>query len=145
MSNPTSKPTQRPESIKNPINNQGTMAQPIPEALAHLVGLNVEFNVLIYIQCKYAVTPTTISGHFSDKHKTPGPLRKQLDKYIREFPFRYGHNSITDPSNGPAPQPIIPVLGGHLCKECPYKTQSRDALKKHGNQAGERNISMCTG
>lgn len=111
------------------------MAQPIPEALAHLVGLNVEFSVLICMQCKYAVTPTAISRHLGDKHKTPGPLRKQLDEYIQEFPVQYDHSSVPKPGNGSAPQPIIPVLGGHLCKECPYKTQSRDALKKHGNKA----------
>ena len=40
------------------------MAQPIPEALAHLVGLNVEFGVLVCMQCKYAVAPTAISTTF---------------------------------------------------------------------------------
>ena len=111
------------------------MAQPIPEALAQLVALNVEFKVLICIQCKYVVKPTAISRHFSDKHKTPRPLRKQLDEYITEFPFRYDHNSVTKPSNGSTPQPIIPVLRGYLCKECLYTTQSRDVFKKHGNKA----------
>jgi hypothetical protein len=114
------------------------MAQPIPNALAHLVELNIEFGVLICIQCRYAVTPTAISRHLGDKHKTPVPLRKQLDEYIREFPFRYDHTSVPLPRNGTAPQPIIPVLGGHLCKECPYKTQSRGAIKKHGNKAHEK-------
>jgi hypothetical protein len=42
------------------------------------------------------------------------------------------------PSNGLAPQPIIPVVGGHLCNECPYKTQSRDAMKKHGNKIHDK-------
>jgi hypothetical protein len=110
------------------------MAQPIPEALDHIVALNVEFGVLICLQCKYAVSPTAISRHLSDKHKTPIELRKQLDEYIRGFPFQYDYTSVQLPSNGSVPQPIIPVLDGHLCKDCPYKTQSRDAMKKHGNK-----------
>ena len=113
------------------------MAQPIPEALAHIVALNVEFNVLICVQCKYAVAPTTISRHLGDKHKTPIELRRQLEEYIREFPFQYDHTSVRLPNNRSAPQPI-PVLDGYLCKECPYKTQSRDAIKKHGNKVHDK-------
>jgi Orsellinic acid/F9775 biosynthesis cluster protein D len=114
------------------------MAQPIPKALAHLVGLNVEFGVLVCMQCKYVVAPTAISRHLKDKHKAPIELRKQLDEYVQEFPFQYDHTSVPLPSNRSAPQPIIPVLDGHLCKGCPYKTQSRDAMKKHGNIAHDK-------
>jgi Orsellinic acid/F9775 biosynthesis cluster protein D len=114
------------------------MAQPIPEVLAHLVGLNVKFGVLVCMQCKYAVAPTAISRHLKDKHKAPIELRKQLDEYVQEFPFQYDHASVPLPSNRSAPQPIIPVLDGHLCKGCPYKTQSRDAMKKHGNIAHDK-------
>lgn len=131
-------PTQPSNSFINYTERSRTMAQPIPEALAHLVGLNVEFGVLVCMQCKYAVAPTAISRHFGDKHKTPIELRKQLDEYVRAFPFQYDHSSVPLPSNGSAPQPIIPVLDGHLCKGCPYKTQSRDAMKKHGNKAHDK-------
>ena len=89
------------------------MTQPIPWALAHLVALNVEFSVLICIQCKYALKPTAIPRHLWNKHKTPVELRKQLDEYVREFPVQYDYTSVQLPSNGSAPQPIIPVLGGH--------------------------------
>jgi hypothetical protein len=110
------------------------MAQPIPEALAHLIALNVEFNVLICMVCKSALKPTAIPRHFSDRHKTAIGLRKQIDEYIKEFPFPYDHTTVTLPPDGSAPQPVIPVLEGHLCRTCPYKTQSRDAMKKHGNK-----------
>jgi len=96
------------------------MAEPIPQALAHLVELNVEYGVLICRQCKYALKPTAISRHLGNKHKTPVELRKQLDKYVSGFPFQYDHMSVQLPSNGSEPQPIIPVLDGHLCKDCPY-------------------------
>lgn len=110
------------------------MAQPIPEALSHVVGLNTEFNVLICIHCKFAIRPTAICRHLGDKHKTSIEIRKLLDKYVEDFPFRYDYTSVQLPSNGLAPQPIIPILEGYLCKECPFKTQSRDAIKKHGNK-----------
>jgi hypothetical protein len=46
------------------------MAQPIPQALAHLIALNIEFNVLIYIPYKFIVTPTAIVRYLRDQHKT---------------------------------------------------------------------------
>ena len=110
------------------------MAQPIPEALDHIVALNVEFGVLICLQCKYAISPTAISRHLGDKHKTPIELRKELDKYVQAFPFRYSHTSVRLPSNGSAPQPIIPILDGHLCQDCPYMSQNRDVIRQHGNK-----------
>jgi hypothetical protein len=114
------------------------MAQPIPEALAHLAALNVEFNVLICRQCKFAVKPTAIPRHFSDRHKTPIELRKQFEEYIKEFPFTYDHTTVILPIDGLAPQPVVPVLEGYRCQSCPYKTQSRDAMKKHGNKAHDK-------
>jgi hypothetical protein len=72
---------------KNFTDTQEAMAQPIPEALNRIVALNVEFSVLICLQCKYAVSPTAISRHLGDKHKTPIELRKEFDKYVQEFPI----------------------------------------------------------
>lgn len=109
------------------------MAQTIPEALAHLVALNAEFNVLICTQCKYAVASNAISRHLGDRHKVPIKLRKQLDKYIQAFPFPYDHIRIQLPSNGSAPQPVVPVLNGYLCKDCPYISQNRDVIRQHIN------------
>ena len=110
------------------------MAQPIPEVLDYIVILNVKFGVLICLQYKYVVSPTAISRHLSDKYKTLIELRKQLDEYIRGFPFQYDYTSVQLSSNRSVLQSIIPVLDRHLCKDCPYKTQSRDAMKKHGNK-----------
>jgi hypothetical protein len=65
------------------------MTQPTPQALSHLVALNVEYGVLICIGngCHYALKPTAISRHLGDKHKTPIELRKQVDQYVKEFPL----------------------------------------------------------
>ena len=109
------------------------MAQPIPQALAHLVALNVEFNVLICIQCKFAITPSAIIRHLRDQHKTDIKLQRQVEEYIQEFPFIYDHITVTLPGDKSVPQPIIPVVDGVQCQECPFKSQSREMIKKHGN------------
>ena len=105
------------------------MAQPIPQALTHLIALNVEFNVLICIQCKFAVSPSAIVRHLRDQHKTDMKSRKQVKEYIQEFPFVYDHTTVTITQTRIGPQPIIPVVDGLQCKECSFKTQSREMMK----------------
>ena len=94
-----------------------SMAQPIPQAWSHLVALNVEFNVLICvnIKCRYALQPSAVCRHLRDRHKTPRALQKQVEQYIKAFPFTYDHTSVQLPINGSAPQPIIPIVDGFVC------------------------------
>jgi hypothetical protein len=112
------------------------MAQPIPQAWSHLVALNVEFNVLICanIKCRYTLQPKAISRHLHDKHKTPRALQKQVEQYVKAFPFTYDHTSVQLPINGSAPQPIIPIVDGFVCRDCPAKSVSQDGIRKHGNR-----------
>jgi hypothetical protein len=133
---PTKQTKQSPEASQNFTDYRKVMAQPIPEDLCHLVVLNDEYNVLICIghQCNYALKPTAISRHLGQKHKTAIELRRQVDEYVKEFPFTYDHATVRLPNDGTAPQPIIPVVDGFKCQDCAYKTQSRDAMKKHGNK-----------
>lgn len=114
------------------------MAQPIPQELAHLVALNVEFNILICLQCKIAVTPGAIIRHLGDRHKTNIELRKQVDQYIQEFPFKYDHKTVVLPKAGLCPQPIIPIVNGFQCKQCPFITQNRAVIKQHGNKKHQK-------
>jgi hypothetical protein len=114
------------------------MAQPIPQALAQLVALNVEFHVLICIQCQFAVTPPAIVRHFRDQHKTDVKLRKQVEEYIRGFTFTYDHRTVPLPEENSAPQPIIPVVNGFQCQGCSFKSQSREMMKKHGNSVHDQ-------
>jgi hypothetical protein len=125
---------QRPEASQNYTDHQSIIAQPIPEALTYLITLNVKYNMLICIQCKFVLKPTAIPRHFSDRHKTAIKLQKQINKYIKEFPFSYDHTTVTLPLDRSAPQPVIAVLEGHLCQACLYKIQSRDVIKKHRNK-----------
>jgi hypothetical protein len=130
---PPKLPTQSSQSFKIHQLSSVTMIQPIPEALAHLVALNVEFNVLLCLPCKYAVAPTAISRHLGNKHRSTMELRKQLDAYMHTFPFQYDHTNVQLPSNGSTPQPIIPILGGHWCKDCQFMSQNRRVMRQHTN------------
>jgi hypothetical protein len=113
------------------------MAQPIPAELSQLVALNVEYSVLICIsgKCKHALKPTAISRHLRDKHRTAIELQKQVDQYVQEFPFAYDHLSVQLPADGLAPQPIIPIVDGFQCRDCPFKTQGRATIRQHANQS----------
>ena len=115
-------------------------AQPIPPELSQLVQVNTQFGVLICVGngCRYALRPAAICRHLEIKHKTPLALRKQVVQYIRGFPFSYEHFNVPLPIDGSAPQPIIPVVNGFACWDCPFKTQSRVAMRQHGNQAHKK-------
>ena len=121
--------------------------QPIPQPLAHLIQLNVEYGVLICIGngCRCAVSPASTSEHLRRKHHTARELRQQVDRYIQEFLFEYNYSSVRIPLDGLAPQPVIPVVDGLQCKHCPakpFKTQSRKAIKVHRNKEhGKKRIA----
>lgn len=112
------------------------MANPIPEALSHLIALNVEFQVLVCLseECRCAVSPGAIVRHFYLKHKTPIELRKLLEQYIQGFPGSYDYSTIQLPRDRSSPQPILEVVDGSQCKECQFKTQDRSNIRKHGNK-----------
>jgi hypothetical protein len=113
------------------------MAQPIPQALSHLIALNVEYGVLICVdsKCKHALEPTAIPWHLRDKHTTAVELQKQVEQYIEGFPFVYNHTSVPLPPSGLALQPIIPIVDGFQCKDCLFKTYDCSNIRKHGNKA----------
>jgi hypothetical protein len=82
----------------------------------------MEFNVLICIPYKFALKPTTVSHHLADRHKTPIAIRKEAEEYIKEFPFTYNYTTIILPSDGSAPQPVIPIIDGYRCQGGIYNT-----------------------
>lgn len=119
--------------------HQPAHAQPIPQSLAHLIQLNVEYNVLICMGngCRCAVSPATISSHLRRNHHVTIELRRQVDRYIVDFPVQYDHSDVQLPHDGLAPQPIIKVVTGFECQHCqdkPFRSQNRKAIKEHGNK-----------
>jgi hypothetical protein len=101
------------------------------------VALNVEYSVLIYIgnRCKHILKLAAILQYLDIKYKTAIGLQKQVDEYVREFLFEYNPASVLLLHNRSALQPIIPVVGRFVYRDCLYKTQSWDAARKHGNKA----------
>ncbi len=106
------------------------MAEPVPQSLRQFVALNAEYSILICTneKCKYALKPITISRHLRDKHKMPIEVQKQVDQYVKKFPFTYDHASVQLPVDGLGPQPIIPIINGMACQQYTFKTQSRTRM-----------------
>jgi Orsellinic acid/F9775 biosynthesis cluster protein D len=113
-------------------------AQPIPAALAHLIAVNVEYGVLICIGngCNKAISPTGILDHMRKQgHPTTKASRKQMQAYAQAFPHRYDHASMPLPTDGLAPQPVIPIVDGLQCRQCTFRSTSRNWTRSHGNKA----------
>ena len=117
------------------------MANQVPESLAHLVYLNLEFGVLLCLEnsCCVAISPKGIVVHMQRYHYIEPKLRKELQEYIdQNFSELYYYNStsIRLPANGSTPQPILPIIDGFQCKLCTnFLSTNRRLLKVHGNKA----------
>jgi len=62
-------------------------------------------------------------------------VRKQAQEYVQTLLYDYDHASIALPTDGLAPQPIVLVVDGFQCQQCPFRRTSRKAMKVHGNRA----------
>ena len=114
------------------------MAQPIPQDLSHLMAVNVEYSVLICLgnTCSCAVNPAGFTAHVRRKHKVPKEVWEQVEQYVQACAFNeYDYASIQLPADGLAPQPIIPIVDGFVCKECLHKTRDHSNIRKHANKA----------
>jgi hypothetical protein len=110
----------------------------IPLALSQLIAVNVEYKVLICLGygCSQVVRPSGFLEHVrKKKHPITKEGRKQAQEYTQAFPCDYKHSTIQLPTNGLAPQPIIPVVDGFQCKKClNYFSTSRKKMKVHRNK-----------
>jgi len=116
------------------------MAQPVPPELGRFIALNAAYGILVCTgeKCRYALEPAAISRHLRDRHCASIAVRKQADQYAKELPFVYDHGSAQLPADGSAPQPIIPIVDGFACRECPFKTQGRPTMQQHANKAHDK-------
>ena len=106
-----------PHKSINSINSsmaepQTSPLQPIPQALGHLVHLNVEFGVLVCLcdSCHCAVSPTALSEHLRTKHSTSCSIQKQIQEYTSAFPKQYNHKIVPLPPNGSCYGPVTDRL-----------------------------------
>ena len=108
----------------------------VPPALGQLIAVNAEFEVLLCVNptCRKAVSLAGAVEHLRKIHNEKPGIRKQVREFVTEIPWVYDYCSIRLPANGLAPQPIVPVVSGFQCQECPYKTRDRSNIRKHANK-----------
>jgi hypothetical protein len=88
-------------------------------------------------KCRCAVSPAAISDYLRKQYQVQLELRKQVNQYIKKFSHYYDYSTINLPVNRLALQLVIKVVNSLKCKNCPiqpFRTQSRKALKQHGNK-----------
>ena len=108
----------------------------VPTTLATLIAINNVYKVVLCINasCCKAISPAGAVEHLRRFHQTPPKVRRQVHAFIQSVPWTYDYSSITLPADRLSPQPVLPVLEGFQCQHCPFCSQSRKALKAHGNQ-----------
>jgi hypothetical protein len=126
--------TSIPIRIITMANQSRAQAPPIPQVLAHLVRLNVEFQVLVCLseECRCAVSPRAIVRHLYLQHKTPIELRKVIERYIQAFSGSYDYLSVQLLPDGSSPQPIIQVVDGFRCRQCVKGQSNRGNIEYKG-------------
>jgi hypothetical protein len=107
----------------------------VPPALGQLIAVNAEFEVLLCARpnCRKAVSLAGIVEHLRKIHKESPKVRKQVQEFITGIPWEYDYSSVKLPADGLASQPVIPVIDGFQCRQCPYRSQSYKT-KVHGNK-----------
>ena len=95
----------------------------IPEAVAHLIGINSEFAVLLCRSpgCRHAQAVRGIAEHLRKVHHESPALRQEAEKFGLELAkqdarFLRSYADVELPLNGSSPQHIVPVVDGYSCR-----------------------------
>ncbi|KAH8797256.1 hypothetical protein F5884DRAFT_753949 [Xylogone sp. PMI_703] len=120
--------------------NSAYEVRPIPEVWSDIVHLNVKYKVLLCLsdRCNKAVSARGLVEHIRRYHDVKPAIRRQIERYTKEFKHDYNYATIPIPENGLAPQPIIPIVDGYQCRECSYITQSDQYIRRHANKDHEK-------
>ena len=86
----------------------------VPMALAHLIAINVVYKVVLCMHpsCHRAISPVGVVEHLRKFHQTPPKVRKRVQDFVQSLLWSYDYSSILLPTNGLAPQPVLPVVEG---------------------------------
>jgi hypothetical protein len=108
----------------------------VPTALAQLIAVNMEYEVLLCLnpKCCKAVNPAGIVEHLRKIHSEKPEVRKQVQEFVGGISWAYDYSSIRSPADGSAPQPVIPVMSGFHCRHCSFHNCNRKNMKTHGNK-----------
>lgn len=113
----------------------------IPAAVAHLIGINSEFAVLLCksASCRHAQALRGIAEHLRKVHHESPALRREVEEFGWELArqvarFLRSYADVELPVNGSSPQHIVPVVDGYSCRFCGYLTISRAQVRMHVNR-----------
>ena len=109
---------------------------PLPEPLRQWLTINADFYILTCHSpsCQQAINPNAISRHLREKHHAKVELQRQADQYLKQWQWQYDFRSVPLPLDGYLPQPVLPIIKGFQCQDCDFKTQNRQAMRKHSNK-----------
>jgi hypothetical protein len=109
-----------------------------PEGLLASLGLclNKPESVIICIRCKYALIPSGegVSKHLGNKHGVSAAARRGLKTFIVSLDFP-DPNKVALRTDGGLPHPDLLILQGVVCNLCPFRSTSRDLMRRHMSKA----------
>jgi len=109
---------------KNSRNYFTNMAESISEVLEHLLQLNVDFQVLVYLgeECQCAVSPGVIVQYLQRYYQTRKELRQVLEQYIQRFSSLYNYLTVQLLLDRSSPQSGLQIIDRFQCKQCEFKS-----------------------
>ena len=119
--------------------DQQPLPPPVPLALQPQLALNTAFGVLLCTGsgCNRAIVPRGLGRHLYRQHQADIQVRRLADAYVELFLAQssdYAPRTVPLPPDGSAPQSVLPVEDGFQCRDCSYKTRSRNVIRKHVNK-----------
>ena len=113
----------------------------IPAAVAHLIGINSDFAVLLCRSpgCRHAQAVRGIAEHLRKVHHESPALRREAEEFGWELVrqdarFLRSYADVELLINGSRPQHIVPVVDLYSCRFCGYLTVSRAQVRMHVNR-----------
>jgi len=84
---------------------------PVPPALQPWIAFDVGFEVLLCVrpECRYAVSPSSLSQHLRQKHKANTQLQQEATRYAQQFltvSSDYDFRTMPLPLGGGLPLPF---------------------------------------
>ncbi|KAJ5606698.1 hypothetical protein N7510_009479 [Penicillium lagena] len=94
-------------------------------------------NLILCQRCQSALCPrgSQVTQHLHSKHRVPLPLRKGLTVALRRHHIRFQEPSHAAPRPDGSPADArLRLYTGYACRQCAYRTVSRDLLGRHLSQ-----------
>jgi hypothetical protein len=97
---------------------------------------NAEYKVLLCVSLKSrnAVSLAGIVKYLRKIHIGKPQVRRQVQDFAVRIPWEYEYLTDRLLVDGLAQQPVVPVVDGFPCPNCPFKSGTRKGMKLHGTR-----------